>query len=124
VDEVNEEYARLRDVSEEELRGQTEKLRGIIRARTNELEARVAALREQKRNAADPVEREKIDTELSGSDGRGGVEAELRREIGEVLDEILPEAFATVREACRRLIGTPVMVTGRELTWDMVPYDV
>jgi preprotein translocase subunit SecA len=124
VDEINEEYARLHDVSEDELRGQTEKLRGVIRERTGELEARVAALREQKRAAADPAEREKIDAELSGSDGRGGAEGELRREISEVLDEILPEAFATVREACRRLLGTKVMVTGHELTWDMVPYDV
>ncbi|MFL5616601.1 MAG: preprotein translocase subunit SecA [Gemmatimonadaceae bacterium] len=124
VDEINEEYARLHDVSEDELRGQTEKLRGIIRERTHELEAQVADLRERKRAAADPVERERIDTELSGPDGRGGVEAKLREEIAEVLDEILPEAFATVREACRRLVGTPVMVTGRELTWDMVPYDV
>ena len=124
VDEINEEYARLHDVSEEELRGQTEKLRGIIRERTGELEARVAELREQKRVAADPTEREKIDAELSGSDGRGGAEGTLRREISEVLDEILPEAFATVREGCRRLLGTKVMVTGHELTWDMVPYDV
>ncbi len=29
-----------------------------------------------------------------------------------------------MREACRRLVGTTVMVTGHELTWDMVPYDV
>ncbi|HKN57744.1 MAG TPA: preprotein translocase subunit SecA, partial [Gemmatimonadaceae bacterium] len=42
----------------------------------------------------------------------------------EVLDEILPEAFATVREVCRRLLGSKVQVTGHELTWDMVPYDV
>ncbi len=41
-----------------------------------------------------------------------------------MLDELLPEAFATVREACRRLLGTTVNVTGTELTWDMVPYDV
>jgi preprotein translocase subunit SecA len=124
VDEINEEYARLQTVSEDELRGQTAKLRGIIRERTHELEARVADLRERKRTASDPAEREKIDLELSGSDGRGGAEAALRREIAEVLDEILPEAFATVREACRRLLGTKVMVTGHELTWDMVPYDV
>jgi preprotein translocase subunit SecA len=124
VDEINEEYARLQTVSEDELRGQTAKLRGIIRERTHELEARVAELRERKRTASDPVEREKIDLELSGSDGRGGAEAALRRETAEVLDEILPEAFATVREACRRLLGTKVMVTGHELTWDMVPYDV
>jgi preprotein translocase subunit SecA len=124
VDEINKEYERLHDVSEEELRGQTTKLRGIIRDRTNELEAQAADLRERKRTATDPAERERIDNELSGSDGRGGVEGALRRETAEVLDEILPEAFATVREACRRLIGTKVMVTGHELTWDMVPYDV
>src|SRR5206468_9345246 len=99
VDEINEEYARLHDVSDEVLRGQTEKLRGVVRERTGELEARVADLRERKRTAADPIEREKIDSELSGTDGRGGAEGDLRREIAEVLDEILPEAFATVREA-------------------------
>jgi Preprotein translocase subunit SecA (ATPase, RNA helicase) len=41
-----------------------------------------------------------------------------------VLDELLPEAFATVREAARRLVGTKVMVTGQEMDWNMVPYDV
>ena len=124
VDAINEHYARLQDVSEDELRGQTEKLRGIIRERTGALEARVVELREKKRTAADPAERDRIDAELSGTDGRGGADGELRQEIADVLDEILPEAFATVREAARRLLGTTVMVTGHELTWDMVPYDV
>ncbi|HEX8851067.1 MAG TPA: preprotein translocase subunit SecA [Gemmatimonadaceae bacterium] len=124
VDEINEHYARLQAVSEAELRGQTEKLRGIIRERTAELEASIARLREQKRTTPDPAERERIDNELSGADGRGGLEGELRDAIAEVLDEILPEAFATVREAARRLVGTTVTVTGHELTWDMVPYDV
>jgi len=124
VDEINREYERLHNVSEEELRGQTAKLRDIIRERTSALEAQVTELRERKRTATDTADRERIDNELSGSDGRGGVEAALRRETAEVLDEILPEAFATVREACRRLVGTTVMVTGHELTWDMVPYDV
>src|SRR5690242_4186170 len=78
VDEINAEYARLHDVSEEELRGQTEKLRGIIRGRTQALEAKVAELRELKRTAADPADREKIDAELGGPDGRGGAEGALR----------------------------------------------
>src|SRR5690606_39400754 len=30
----------------------------------------------------------------------------------------------TVKEACRRLVGTEVIVTGQPLVWDMVPYDV
>jgi preprotein translocase subunit SecA len=124
VDEVNEQYARLQTVSEDELRGQTEKFRSRIRERTSEIETRIAALREKKRITPDPADREAIDNELSGIDGRGGAEAELRTAIAEVLDELLPEAFATVRETARRLLGTTVMVTGQEMEWNMVPYDV
>src|SRR5882762_3264786 len=124
VDEVNEQYARLQTVSEDELRGQTEKFRARIHERTSDIETRIAALREQKRVTADPAVREEIDNELSGVDGRGGAEAELRTAIADVLDELLPEAFATVREAARRLLATKVMVTGQEMEWNMVPYDV
>ncbi|MDB4870182.1 MAG: Protein translocase subunit secA, partial [Gemmatimonadales bacterium] len=124
VDEINEQYARLQTVSEEELRGQTEKFRARIREVTTGIETRIAELRDRKRVATDPAEREQIDNELSGIDGRGGVEAELRTAIAGVLEELLPEAFATVREAARRLVGTKVSVTGQEMDWNMVPYDV
>ena len=43
---------------------------------------------------------------------------------GETLDDLLPEAYATVKNACRRLCGSKRMVCGHELTWDMVPFDV
>ncbi len=124
VDEINREYERLQGVSDEELRGQTAKFRGTLRERTAELEARVAELKASKHAAADSAEREAIDAALSGVDGRGGAERELFDAIGEVLDEILPEAFATAREAARRLCGSTVRVTGREFAWDMVHYDV
>src|SRR3954462_7237784 len=124
VDEINEHYARLQTVPEDELRAQTAKFRARIADATGELEARIADLRDQKRVATDPVERERIDNELSGVDGRGGAEADLRKAIADVLDELLPEAFATVREAARRLVGTKVNVTGQEMDWNMVPYDV
>jgi preprotein translocase subunit SecA len=124
VDAINEEYERLHSVSDEELRGQTGRFRERIREATAELERRIAELKAQKHETADSAERESIDTELSGLDGRGGVEGELRDATTEILDEILPEAFATVREACRRLVGTTVRVTGHDLEWNMIPYDV
>ncbi|MST93841.1 MAG: preprotein translocase subunit SecA [Pedosphaera sp.] len=40
------------------------------------------------------------------------------------LDEILPEAFAVVKNACRRLCGKDVIVRGHPLKWEMVPFDV
>ncbi|MBN8246635.1 MAG: preprotein translocase subunit SecA [Verrucomicrobia bacterium] len=46
--------------------------------------------------------------------------AELRRQ----LDAVLPEAFAVVKNACRRLCGQTIEVRGHQLPWDMVPFDV
>ncbi|MEW6534023.1 MAG: preprotein translocase subunit SecA [Candidatus Auribacterota bacterium] len=43
---------------------------------------------------------------------------------GEALDDILPEAFAVVKNACRRLCGTSWLVCNHEVKWEMVPYDV
>jgi preprotein translocase subunit SecA len=43
---------------------------------------------------------------------------------GEDLDALLPEAYATVKNMCRRLCGTQIHVSGYEQKWDMVPYDV
>ena len=43
---------------------------------------------------------------------------------GETLDQILPEAFALVKNACRHLCGTTADVCGHQLTWNMVPFDV
>ena len=50
---------------------------------------------------------------------------EFRKRVagGESLDDILPEAFALVKNACRHLVGTTEEVCGHTLTWDMVPFD-
>ncbi len=124
VDTVNEQYERLHSVSEEELRGQTQRFRDILHERTAPLEVRVAELKAAKHAAMDSAERERLDIELAGADGKSGAEGDLRGEIAEVLDEILPEVFATAREGARRLLGTTASVTGHDQPWDMVHYDV
>jgi len=43
---------------------------------------------------------------------------------GEDLDDMLPEAFALVKEACRRLVGKKWPVVEMETEWNMVPFDV
>ena len=47
-----------------------------------------------------------------------------RIERGETIDQLLPEAYAVVKNVCRRLCGTDVHVSGYDQKWDMVPYDV
>ena len=57
-------------------------------------------------------------------------EFQERLRNGETTDDILCEAYAVVKEACRRLKNSTneeehfVEVTGHRLEWDMVPFDV
>jgi preprotein translocase subunit SecA len=46
-----------------------------------------------------------------------------RLQKGETTDDLLVEAFATVKNACRRLVGTKFMLGKEEQTWDMIPFD-
>lgn len=43
---------------------------------------------------------------------------------GEPLDNLLPEAYAVVKNVCRRLCGTDIHVSGYDQKWDMIPYNV
>jgi len=47
-----------------------------------------------------------------------------RIQKGETTDQLLPEAFAVVKNGARRLCGRKVLVCEHELTWNMVHYDV
>ncbi|HEU4455293.1 MAG TPA: hypothetical protein VFR81_19670, partial [Longimicrobium sp.] len=118
VDEINREAERLQGVSEEELRGQTAKFRAYLQEATADVRARLEEIRDERRRSESTAEREMLSQRL------GEVEKELKAVTEEALDEILPEAFATVKEAARRLTGTEVTVTGQSLVWDMIHYDV
>src|SRR5438045_151110 len=45
-------------------------------------------------------------------------------ELARRVTEILPEAFAVVKNACRRLCGTEIIVRDHPLKWEMIPFDV
>jgi preprotein translocase, SecA subunit len=81
-----------------------EKVRPIV-ARINEIEQSYQSLTDEQLRA-------KTD------------EFRTRFKAGETLDQLLPEAFATVKNAARRLVGTTAMVCGHELEWNMVHFDV
>jgi preprotein translocase subunit SecA len=49
---------------------------------------------------------------------------EDKTELAHRLEEILPEAFAVVKNACRRLCGKEIIVREHPLKWEMVPFDV
>ena len=51
-------------------------------------------------------------------------EFKSRLAAGETLDDIMCEAFAVVKNACRRMCGKEFEVCGQKLTWNMIPFDV
>jgi len=52
--------------------------------------------------------------------------AEFRERLagGATVDDLLIEAFAVVKETCRRLCGRSWSVAGQPVGWEMVPFDV
>src|SRR5438128_2409667 len=118
VDAIHRHEARLKGLSDGELQGQTPKLRGRIAERTSTLAAEVERLKREKHDCPDADQRVELSQKLSQA------ETAYVKALQVALNDVLPEAFATVREACRRLLGSEVVVTGHALKWDMVPYDV
>jgi preprotein translocase subunit SecA len=118
IEEINEIYAGLSSLSDDELKAKTDEFRGYIEEKTSDLKGEIEALRDQKRKSEDGDERERLQLQI------GELEGKLLEELEESLEDLLPEAFAVVKDACRRLQGTEITVTGQTLVWDMVPYDV
>src|SRR5438552_9433800 len=87
------------------------RLRPMV-AKINEIEASLQSMPDdalRERTAAWKAELARIEDD----------EALARR-----LGEILPEAFAVVKNACRRLCGQEIVVRGHPLKWEMIPFDV
>jgi len=118
VDQIHGHEERLKQLDESELKAQTPRFRERLAARVGALKTELEEVREAKHGCADPADRDELEGRFQD------LEKRYKKELAAVLDELLPEVFATVREACRRLLGTTLQVTGRELVWDMVPYDV
>jgi preprotein translocase subunit SecA len=85
-----------------------EKCRPVV-ARINELEQSYQSL---------------TDDELRAKTGEFRARIAAATDKKAALEAILPEAFATVKNAARRLCGRKVLVCEHELAWDMIHFDV
>jgi preprotein translocase subunit SecA len=118
AEEVNEAFEKLSTLSDEELRNKTTEFRSRIKDETAEYEKEIAELNEKLKGDVQGEERKGIYKRLDD------LEEERDNVIADILDEILPEAFAVAKEACRRLVGQSWDITGHKIVWDMVPFDV
>ncbi|MFN0202902.1 MAG: preprotein translocase subunit SecA [Bacteroidia bacterium] len=151
VAQVNAEYAKLHNLSDDELRGRTATFRARIKEHTANLSADMEAIRNEAEVETDIAKKQELYDELDK------VRKEFNQAIEQVLNEIMPEAFAVVKETARRLTENKVlrvtatdfdrelasrrpdivviegstavwdnkwMVITSEIEWNMVHYDV
>jgi preprotein translocase subunit SecA len=117
VVEINEYYDQFKSLSDEEIKQKTFEFKQRILDHTAELRGKVDELR-LKLQGNEEFDRQAAYDELDK------INAELDDSYEEILDEILPEAFAVVKSTCERLVGKSWIVAGNKITWNMVPYDV
>ena len=117
VDEINQEYEKIKDISDDELRQKTVEFKEKIQNETSELRNKIEELNKQLQSDED-FDRQKIYDELDS------LEEELNETYESILDEILPEAYAVIKFTCIRLLGKTIIVRGTKVDWNMVPYDV
>ncbi|MDD5432419.1 MAG: preprotein translocase subunit SecA [Candidatus Omnitrophica bacterium] len=92
VDQVNSWEQKISILSDEELKATTLEFKNFIEQKSKEIEQRIIELQESVLSAAIPEDKEKS-------------KEKLRNERNKVFEEILPKAFAVVREASKRTIG-------------------
>ena len=121
VTQINTIETEYQNLSEDELKAKTPEFRVLIHKKLEPFEKELKEIqgRYDEADEAGDLERKK---ELQGKIDEK--KKEIVQQEQEVLDGILPEAFAVVKNACRRLVGKKFKVRGHELTWDMIPYDV
>ena len=102
VDDINAIYKTMDGKSDDDLVSRTSEMRNEI------ISARETTKKKAKAKGLETEEFNKVTLEVETAK----------------LDEFLPEAFAIVKETCRRLMGQSWRIVGQEITWEMIPYDV
>lgn len=97
VEEIKAEYAKLSSLSNDELRAKTQEFKKFINEYGSEIQSQINELKEKSNDdSIDPLQKEEIYEEIDKLD------QELYKKSEEALEQILPQAFAVVKETARR----------------------
>ena len=152
VHQTNEEFEKLRDYSNDQLRNRTLEFKERIATHLSGIDEDIQSIKDQAKAEPNLHEKEALFKEIDK------LQEERDKHLEEILKELLPEAFAVTKETARRfsenetirvtatdhdraLAGNPRknyvtiegdqsvwkntwMAAGGEITWNMVHYDV
>lgn len=118
VDEINRFYEEYENLSNEALIAKTAEFKERINSETEETRNQIAEIQDKLKTDLEHKERLDLYDELDK------LEKENYEITAAALDDILPEAFAVVKQTCKRLCGTEWLAAGNKIKWNMIPYDV
>lgn len=152
VDQINEIYAGMSSLSNDELRAKTGDFQARIQAYVKDIAEQITSLKQE----AEALPDESIQQKEAMYEEVDALAKQQDAKLEEILMELLPEAFAVVRETARRFREQPWitatataldrelaekrdhiviegdqvkyanswLAAGNRITWDMVHYDV
>ncbi|MGJ7033611.1 preprotein translocase subunit SecA [Niabella hirudinis] len=107
IEQINKNFAQYQSLSNDELRNKTHEFRQRIQDQLREIDARVTALNEQ----ANDLPHEELLQKDAIYKQIDDLKKDRDKEIEKVLEEILPEAFAVVKETARRFTANTELVS-------------
>ncbi len=121
VDEINRYFEEYNSLTDDEVKAKTQEFKDYIREQSRELEDEKSELQERLKTEALDAH-----TSIEIRDRLKEIEKELHTTIEAALNDILPQAYATLKQACQRLkdSGYSYEYMGQHSRWEMVPYDV
>jgi preprotein translocase subunit SecA len=134
VEVINRLCEEFNDLSDDQLRAKTDEFRSRIAEATREVTDAISAVNEQLRADTSPTNGQPSPAEDQETPSQEEAESlhdqlhKLEKQEHELIEqahkELLPEAFAAVKQTCKRLVGKSWRVCDQEIRWDMIPYDV
>ncbi len=121
VEEIKSFEEEMKSLTDEELKGRTAKFRQLLKEATSPFDAEIEDLKAQINDTESDIT---VDERRELSEQLDLLEEQWHDAIEQTLDDIMSEAFAVLKETCRRFVGQKWTVAGNEIVWNMVPYDV
>lgn len=123
VDEILSYSEEMSALTDDELKDKTRQFKEEIREATADITRQIDELKKELNiihtgETEDIDRRNELETELEELD------KEWLETADDVLNDLLPEAYAVLKETCRRFVGKSWKVAGNETEWNMIPYDV
>ncbi len=121
VEQIKSYEDEMKALSDDELKQRTENFRTQIKEAAAGIDEDIEEIKEKLNSTEEELT---VDEHRSLGEELEALEDEWLEAVEDKLDELVPEAFAVLKDTCRRFVGKSWNVAGSEIKWNMIPYDV